>query len=552
MVQTRSGIKAGAGPGNPSSEKQSHQPRRRSSRLAKDSKLLVNGTSRRLQLIDCAPPKGKRQRTRDSLSQAVLRDHNNTNINTPLPAVPDKPEIAKRSSRKRKLNTFQEDLCVLDNKTSEKEVREEPEKEVNGTSGKEVELSEPKNESRIEHWLRTGTWPERLFTSNKTMSKRARTNTTGSTPATGPVPGQDLKQKSSYSSLVKNKEAPYQYSRAWADNVHKYGIILKPTTIKYHQDDEELIKNLFKAPETDPGLPVYAGEHLLEILDRVQNRNEARIVRDIQPLFMPSAENLAITTSIESLSTLVEEVNQSWVWAEAIRGPPPQSDLMVGFGADSFTELELEKMRNISTSYQPTKVTDSLYYPFAICEAKCPEKLEEASRQNSHAAAVVMRSLVGLYRISDMDVSELHERICVISVSHNHAQAQVYAHFPRIKDDKATWHQVLIAHPDLRSQDPKERWLSYNIFHNVYTIFAPKALKRITDALAKQRVPDPVVESTPELTDAGMGPPPRPDPATQQIKEMQKQHELEKQQIQDKLASMETMFREMMERMNAK
>ena len=350
----------------------------------------------------------------------------------------------------------------------------------------------------------------------------------------------NIEQESSNSSLIKNEEAPSQYTRAWAED----GIILESSAAAWHKDDQELIKTLLAPSETDPDFPLYSGDNLLEVLNRVQHRNEARIVRDIQPLFMPSAEKLAITMSTELESKLIEEVKQSWIRAKAIRGSTPQSDFMVGFRAGSFTELELQKMRNISTLRRPTSVTDSLYYPFAICKAKSSDKLEEAGLQNAHAAAVVMRSLVGLYRTSDLAISELHERICVFSVSHDHSRARIYAHYPRVRDNYVTWHRALIAGSNLELQDPRERWKSYNIFHKVYTIFGPKALERITKALAKQPAPDMVVASSPVSTDFGsdvatMGSPPKSDLRGKRLKEMQKQLELERQQPQDKIVSTE-------------
>ena len=65
--------------------------------------------------------------------------------------------------------------------------------------------------------------------------------------------------------------------------------------------------------------------------DRLQDKNEARIIKDLMPLHVPSVETLA-TFDAEHLDHLVESVNEGWNNCVPLTRPRPQPDYAVGFG----------------------------------------------------------------------------------------------------------------------------------------------------------------------------------------------------------------------------
>jgi hypothetical protein len=69
---------------------------------------------------------------------------------------------------------------------------------------------------------------------------------------------------------------------------------------------------------------------------KVEDRNEARVIRDITPLIVPSAEILC-TYGAKHLDILVESVNECWNNSIPLTGTRPQPDYSVGFKREAFT-----------------------------------------------------------------------------------------------------------------------------------------------------------------------------------------------------------------------
>ena len=103
-----------------------------------------------------------------------------------------------------------------------------------------------------------------------------------------------------------------------------------------------------------------------------------------------------------------------------------------------------------------------------------------------HIASVAANAIVELFR--DPAVSragELHRKILVFSISHDHTTVRIHGHYARIEGDKITLHRHLIRSFDLRDQNSKEKWTTYHIVRKIYDYFAPIHLERIRDAIAQ-------------------------------------------------------------------
>lgn len=64
-------------------------------------------------------------------------------------------------------------------------------------------------------------------------------------------------------------------------------------------------------------------------LNNVRSNNQARVVRDIMPTIVPSAE-LLYTRGVKNLEHLAEEVNEEWTKCSSLAGPRPKPDLQLG------------------------------------------------------------------------------------------------------------------------------------------------------------------------------------------------------------------------------
>lgn len=73
---------------------------------------------------------------------------------------------------------------------------------------------------------------------------------------------------------------------------------------------------------------------------KVEDRNEARVIRDITPLIVPSAETLC-TYGSTHLDILIESINEGWDNSIPLTKPRPQPDYSVGFKREAFTKAQL-------------------------------------------------------------------------------------------------------------------------------------------------------------------------------------------------------------------
>lgn len=82
--------------------------------------------------------------------------------------------------------------------------------------------------------------------------------------------------------------------------------------------------------------------------NKLEGKNEARIFKDITPLIVPFAENLAILGA-EHLNIVVESVNEGWHNCVPVTTPCPQPDYALGFGRSAFSDDQLYKLQPFRT-----------------------------------------------------------------------------------------------------------------------------------------------------------------------------------------------------------
>ena len=210
----------------------------------------------------------------------------------------------------------------------------------------------------IEHWRKTGSWPRKLFQPNPNMSQLLNKKRSSSTM--------------SYTKGVKQGQFPPSHTPAYESQILRpAGIILDQQLGEESISDDcrELCNVLVSARYEPPEHSLFEEDLFLKVLNGLRNKNEARVVRDISPWLIPSAE-LLFMRGVSELKDLTEEVDAEWTYCVPLVGPWPKPDFAVGFRATAFTKDEIVKLSCHSTPEKPALFNRKMYFPFLTCEAK--------------------------------------------------------------------------------------------------------------------------------------------------------------------------------------
>ncbi len=217
-----------------------------------------------------------------------------------------------------------------------------------------------------------------------------------------------------------------------------------------------LCQTLLNADQAAPHDSLFNDDLFKRVCQRIRNKNEARVVRDLSPLLVPSAEILYLRGAT-NFEHLIETVDEGWIKSiPLIKGPRPQPDFAVGLKSSAFTSEQLKKLYPSIGDWQTTSrlvATDEMYFPFLTAEVKCGnEALNIADRQNAHSAAVAANAVVELYRLVSRQ-DELNQKILIFSVSHDHRAVRIYGHYAVINGKETSFYR----HPISFSSDRTAR-----------------------------------------------------------------------------------------------
>lgn len=299
----------------------------------------------------------------------------------------------------------------------------------------------------------------------------------------------------SYTQSVKEGGNPPAYTPEYEEVLKKAGIFMYQQHLGHTTISDTckklcttLLDSEFEPPEHSP----FKEGSFWMALERVRCKNGARVLRDITPSIAPSAELLYMLGAL-NLQHLTEEINAEWTKCICLAGPRPKPDFAVGFMSSAFADDEVEKLKYYTASGKATFCTGNLYFPFLVCEVKCGENgLNIADRQNAHSASMAVSAVVQLYREVSRAM-ELHRKILVFSISHDHTMVKIYGHYALIDGNKTTFYRHLIRSFDFTEQDGKDKWTAYRFVWNVYNKFVPPHFGGIRGAIAQ--LPDPKIES---------------------------------------------------------
>ena len=279
-----------------------------------------------------------------------------------------------------------------------------------------------------------------------------------------------------------NKSTKYRNAN-YAILLERKGSYMKESKLGVTKASLIRCKTLLDSKQTVPKDSLFRDDLFKTTCEKVQDKNEARVIRSITPYIVPSAEDLE-TLGATHLEHLVEGVNEGWIANIPVEGPRPQPDYSVGFKRSAFTDEQLKKLDPLIGSVWETSLyaaTYRMYFPFFTCEVKCgAAALDIADRQNAHSMTVAVRALVELFRSVKRE-KELDREILVFSVSHDHTAVRIYGHYPVIEGDKTTFYRHSIRKFDFT--DGEEKWTTYKFVKNVYDHHMPKVHKLICSAI---------------------------------------------------------------------
>lgn len=274
------------------------------------------------------------------------------------------------------------------------------------------------------------------------------------------------------------------------------GSFLKDSKAGILAADSKFCRTLLNFKKIPPSDTLFDDRFFGETMDKIQNENEARVVRDIGQLISPSAECLA-TRGVRGLHLLKESTNAGWNQCIPFEGPRPQPDFCVGFERNAFSDDQLEKLGFDLYAKTHFTATYKIFFPFFTTEVKCGQQgLDIADRQNAHSMTIAVRGIVELYRIVGR-AQELHRKVLGFSISHDHRTVRIYSHYAEIDGSGTTYYRHILEEFAILGRDGMDRWMAYQFVRNVYGSFVPIHLKRIKSAI--NQLPDPALRSLPSI-----------------------------------------------------
>jgi hypothetical protein len=334
----------------------------------------------------------------------------------------------------------------------------------------------------ITRWIEEKSWPKEYFEQESTMNPLLKRKTSSSS----------LSKKSETSDgSVREGKNPAAKSRLYEKTLAAASIYMGGGP-GITDACRALCKSLLEAEQPLPPDSLFRDDRFEKTCERLRNENEAKVVRDISPLLVPSVE-LLCAYGEEHLESMVDHVNQKWYGCVPIvAGPVPQPDYSAGYKETIFTKAQLRKLEPFIRGWKgtPFMATAWMYFPYLTMEVKCGnEGLNIADRQNAHSSSVAVKQVVDLYRKVSRQ-HELNRKIISFSVSHDQEAVRIYGHYPVIDGDQTSVYRHTIKKFDITNEDGKDKWTAYIFTRNIYDVYGPIHFERLRSAV--NQLPDPL------------------------------------------------------------
>ncbi|QKX63643.1 uncharacterized protein TRUGW13939_10814 [Talaromyces rugulosus] len=264
------------------------------------------------------------------------------------------------------------------------------------------------------------------------------------------------------------------------------GCFMRPSEAGPVLEDIELCRRLLQQPIENPQGTLLDDNFIEDFYNSLRNRSEARLLVDLHPHLMPSAENQYIQGR-RWLKNVIDGYNDPWLKTEPIHGPRPQPDHARGLKWSTFSEQQRRKLGIKPAEKSLYIARDDMYFPYLTAEIKCgTQALEFADRQNMHSMCIALRAVVSLSQIASCP-EKVHRRILAFSISHELDGLRIYGYYPEITDGRIEYFRWKVAQIDIWSREDK--WTCYRFVENLDREFLPIHIDRLMDLLAE--IPEP-------------------------------------------------------------
>ncbi|KAK5708899.1 hypothetical protein LTR17_020262 [Elasticomyces elasticus] len=244
-------------------------------------------------------------------------------------------------------------------------------------------------------------------------------------------------------------------------------------------------RKLLDMEQTLPGNSLFRDDLFDKACQNLENKNEAKIVQDINRLIVPSAEQLALFGA-KDLDILVESINEGWNNSILLIKTRPQPDYSAEFRRSAFTNEQLQRLQPFVGALMDTSyfmATYYMYFPFLTCEVKCgAAALDIADQQNAHSMTLAVKGVVELFRLAKRE-KEADRVILVFSISHDHSTVRIHGHYPVTEGKNTAYYRHPVRKFDVTEQDGKEKWTAYKFTKNVYDVWMTMHFARICSVI---------------------------------------------------------------------
>ncbi|CAD6445796.1 6b17ecd2-9bb7-4d93-9ed9-96f8293340b6 [Sclerotinia trifoliorum] len=215
-------------------------------------------------------------------------------------------------------------------------------KDTIGGESTRIDVSE-EDIDPLEYWRTEFYWPKKYFERESHMNPLARKKSSsfrseqweaGYTTPTSITPS-DQKPR-------EVKSAPYT-DPSYTIVLATKGSFMDTSDLDITNTSKNLCRILLETEQTVPKNSLFRDEIFDRVCEKIQDKNKARVIQDIDQLIVPSAENLA-TYNTTHLNHLIENVNEDWNNAIPFHNPRPQPDYSVEFERSAFTNDQLQKL----------------------------------------------------------------------------------------------------------------------------------------------------------------------------------------------------------------